>query len=217
MDLRVATNDPPSAERHLYSLGDHLRVRRFCYWHHGIYVGADRWCSSAVSSPTSRIPASTRWGCRNSTEATGLRLSRSSRSGSAFGTSHRPFRPRRSSDAHGGWRTGVSRARTTWSAGTVRRPRSGACATWARASSDSGSKRQCLSRRSRRTGLRVSPRTQARPCLGDEGDPRVPGCPIGAAGHVLPAQRALLSGRSPVLHGTHGSRVRATASLSQRW
>jgi Lecithin retinol acyltransferase len=42
VDLRVATNDPPSAERHLYSLGDHLRVRRCCYRHHGIYVGADR-------------------------------------------------------------------------------------------------------------------------------------------------------------------------------
>lgn len=43
MDLRVATNGPPgSAERYVYSLGDHLRVRRRCYWHHGIYVGADR-------------------------------------------------------------------------------------------------------------------------------------------------------------------------------
>jgi hypothetical protein len=73
---------------------------------------------------------------------------------------------------------------------------------------------QCLSRRSRRTGLRVSPRTEARTCFGDQGDPRVPGCPIGAAGHVLPAQRALLSGRSPVLHGKDGPRLRATASLS---
>jgi hypothetical protein len=43
MDLRVATNGPPvSAEWHAYNLGDHLRVRRRCYWHHGIYVGADR-------------------------------------------------------------------------------------------------------------------------------------------------------------------------------
>lgn len=43
MDLRVATNSPPaSAEQHIYSLGDHLRVRRRCYWHHAIYVGADR-------------------------------------------------------------------------------------------------------------------------------------------------------------------------------
>ncbi|MGB0090962.1 MAG: lecithin retinol acyltransferase family protein [Solirubrobacteraceae bacterium] len=43
MDLRVATNGPPtSGERYVYSLGDNLRVRRRCCWHHGIYVGADR-------------------------------------------------------------------------------------------------------------------------------------------------------------------------------
>ncbi len=43
MYLRVATNEHPApAASHRFSLGDHLRVWRGYFWHHGVYVGDDR-------------------------------------------------------------------------------------------------------------------------------------------------------------------------------
>jgi hypothetical protein len=44
MSVRVAANrQPPSAAApHPFFLGDHLRVWRGYFWHHGIYVGEDR-------------------------------------------------------------------------------------------------------------------------------------------------------------------------------
>ncbi len=42
MDLRVATNAPIAAEIQQIVPGDHLRVWRGYFWHHGIYVGDDR-------------------------------------------------------------------------------------------------------------------------------------------------------------------------------
>lgn len=43
MSLRCATNEQPAAAAaQRFSLGDHLRVWRGYFWHHGIYVGDDR-------------------------------------------------------------------------------------------------------------------------------------------------------------------------------
>jgi hypothetical protein len=42
MDLRVATNTPIAPETQQIVPGDHLRVWRGYFWHHGIYVGNDR-------------------------------------------------------------------------------------------------------------------------------------------------------------------------------
>ncbi|MGO9955434.1 MAG: lecithin retinol acyltransferase family protein [Solirubrobacteraceae bacterium] len=43
MYLRVATNEHPApAAPQRFSLGDHLRVWRGYFWHHGIYIGDDR-------------------------------------------------------------------------------------------------------------------------------------------------------------------------------
>ena len=43
MYLRVPTNEHPApAAPQWFSLGDHLRVWRGYFWHHGTYVGDDR-------------------------------------------------------------------------------------------------------------------------------------------------------------------------------
>lgn len=61
MYLRVATNEHhPAAARRRFSLGDHLRVWRGYFWHHGIYVGDDRVVQFGGGSSISSTPASRR-------------------------------------------------------------------------------------------------------------------------------------------------------------
>jgi len=216
MDLRVATNDPPSAERHLYSLGDHLRVRRVCHRHHGINVGADRvvqFGDVLTDKPHSGIDE---MGLHEFHRGDLVEIVPKQQNWLGLWDLP-PALPPGEIVSRAPWLADRrSKARTTWSAETMRRPRSGACATWARASSHSGSRRRMpISAQSSVWSTPISTDGRASP-LGDERDPRIPGCPSGTAGHLLPSQRPPRSGPSPVPHRTHGSRARTTDSVSQR-